>query len=268
MTQGGDAPALLDSTVAIVGLGLLGGSVGRALVGACARRIGVVAPGDADAERTARAFEVVDELASLGDAVAAADIVVLATPVREIVRLLPEVARHARPGTLVTDVGSTKVDVLAAMGAVDPALGLQLVGGHPMAGGTASGVGASDPELFSGARWAICPVPGAAPVAVERLERLVLATGADPVLTEADEHDRAVALVSHLPRLVAMQLVALLEEVDPDDAALARTLAGRGWAGATRLAAGDDAMWDDVLATNAANVTRVAAALAARLAGA
>ena len=259
-------PSIAESTVTIIGVGLIGGSLGRALDGRCARRIGVVRDGDADTERTALALEVVDEVLPFAEAVAAADIVVLCVPVGEILRLLPSVAAAARPGTLVTDVGSTKRDVVHAMFA-QRASGATFVGGHPMAGGTVHGLSAVDARLFDGARWVLCattedPVED---TAVARAAALAEAMGADPIIVDAAEHDRALALVSHLPRVVASSLVDLLERRSPDEP-LAGILAARGWAGATRLAHGDDTMWADTLGSNRLELLEVIEELRTQLA--
>lgn len=261
--SGAGGVRLADATIAIVGVGLLGGSLGRALAGKCARRLGVVAAGDTDSASVALELGAVDDVVSLEDAVAAADIVVLAAPVHTNIDLIPEVARSARPGTLVTDVGGSKTAVVAAMSAAALSPNVQLIGGHPMCGGTTGGVAASRADLFVDARWAVCPLAGAgdADPAVARLTELISAVDALPVICDATAHDRAVALVSHLPRKIATALCDVLDAQPEADRTLAHKLAGRGWAGVTRLAEGDAAMWDDVLDTNATEIARVAAEL-------
>ncbi|MCW2928645.1 MAG: prephenate dehydrogenase [Thermoleophilia bacterium] len=268
MTDAARRPELPDATVVIVGVGLLGGSLGRALSGRCAQRIGVVEDDDRDTARTAVALDAVDTVEPLAEAMAAADIVVLATPVGTTLQLLREVDRLVGPGTLVTDLGGAKGVIVEAMAQLRD--DVEHVGGHPMCGGTTAGVGASDPAMFIGARWAVCPVArgaeGDGMGAAARLSQVVEAVGADPVVVDAGEHDRAVALVSHLPRVVAAQLVDCRESIqDAGDRELATILASRGWRGATRLAAGDEAMWDDVLAANADALAPQLRALAARL---
>lgn len=236
--------ASLDgATVAIVGVGLVGGSLGLALGGRCARRVGVVDAGDERAARDAQLLGAVDEVAGLEAAIPAADIVVLATPVRTTIELLPRIAQLARPGTLVTDVGSTKAAIVAAMRAAGG--NATYAGGHPMAGGVTPGVANATASLFEGATWVACPVPGH-DAALERVHELARAVGATPRTMEAAEHDRAAALVSHLPYVLARSLVRRLGE-RPD----AGPLAAAGWRRATQGAAGDEAMWRDILETNA-----------------
>lgn len=258
---------LAASTVAVVGLGLLGGSLAAALEGRCRRRVGVVRPGDHETARLALASGVVDEVQPLAGAVAGADVVVLAAPVRSIIAMLPDVAASARPGTLVTDVGGSKSAIVEAMReAASSAPGVLFVGGHPMCGGTTRGLSAIDAGMFTGARWALCALEEhAAPLALDHACDLVRTVGAEPLVTPAAEHDRAVALVSHAPRVLATSLAETLAGRPGGDRELATALAGRGWAGATRLALGDAQMWSDAIETNAAQVAAVARELAGRL---
>jgi prephenate dehydrogenase len=251
-----------ESTIAIVGVGLLGGSIGLALEGRVERRIGVIGPGD-DAAAARRA---VDEVVSLEAAVAAADVVVLATPVRTIVEFVPRVTLLAREGALMTDVGSTKQEIVAAMTyAARERPDLAIAGGHPMRGGVAAGVDHASPDLFDGADWLLCPVAGASDDSIARASQLVRATGAEPRIIACDEHDPAVALVSHVPYVLATALVERLEKLP-----LAQVIASAGWQRITAGAGGDEAMWQDILATNAGPIAdeldELAATLAARAA--
>lgn len=255
-------PPLERAGVAIVGLGLLGGSLGSALHGRCARRIGVVEPGDEQNAAAACAAGIVDDVLELDEAVAVADMVLLCTPVATVLDLLPRVAAAARPGAVVTDVGSTKAAIVQAMR--DAGGEAQFLGGHPMCGGTTAGLSAIDPEMFRGAPWALCPVEPDAAQEPSLVLELLQAVGAVPVRIGADEHDRTVAVTSHLPYALAQALVHLHQERVAGDTRAAQ-LAGRGWSGATRLAAGDVAMWRDVLVTNREHLTDAIAALVAQL---
>lgn len=250
--------SLRDATVAIVGVGLLGGSLAYALEGRCARRIGVVGPGeDPDA-----ALRAVDEVRTLEAAVAEADVVVLATPVRTIVELVPRVATLAKPGTLVTDLGSTKGAVVAAMTrAARERPDVAFAGGHPMRGGVQSGVEHASADLFEGAPWLLCPVATMGEDGIGRAGELARAAGAEPIVMSCDEHDPALALVSHLPYVVASALAERLA-ARPD----AQPLAGTGWQRITAGAGGDEAMWQDILATNATAIADELDELAATLA--
>jgi prephenate dehydrogenase len=244
------AHALDECTVAIVGLGLMGGSLGLALAGRCAHRIGV----DLDHAAAEAAVEAgaVDEHAPLATAAARADIVVLAVPVRQVGLLARDVAAWMRPGRVLTDLGSTKVDACAALDAVDEHV--DSIGGHPMCGREVSGIAHADAELFRGARWVLVPTLRTTPVARALATELATAVGASPIEVDRHVHDRAVATASHLPYVIAQALAGSLVEADARTSGMAGRLAATGFRGASRLASGDVQMWLDVLATNGPNV--------------
>ena len=244
--------------VAFLGLGLIGGSVARALRGAESM---------ADAElvawtpagrgpRAAVDAGAIDAAAGWPEAaIEGASLVVLAGPPLACVDMLGSLGGAWRgalaPGATVTDVASTKAVVTAAAAAA----GVPFAGGHPMAGRERSGFAAGDAELFAGRPWVITEaVAGGDPGAVRGLAE---ACGAMPVDMDAARHDRLVAAISHLPLLGA---VVLAETVtgSPGEAAAdwadASRLAASGWRDTTRLARGDTAMGADILATNAAAV--------------
>src|SRR6185503_7860602 len=175
-------------TVAIVGLGLVGGSLARALSAGGYRVIGHDRPHVLRQALAARAIAVAARSVPL--AVADADVVVLAASPRTNRRLLSQVARAARPGATLTDVGSVKRGICGDA----RRRGLRwFVGGHPMAGREASGFAASKPDLFHGRRWILTPAADMAPAALRSVRALVRAVGARPVLMSPAEHDRAVA---------------------------------------------------------------------------
>jgi prephenate dehydrogenase len=236
---------LAESTVAIVGVGLLGGSVGMALAGQCAWRIGVV--GDADDTVAPVTSGCVDVVAPLEVAVGAADLVVLAAPVRAIVELVAQVGAAARPGTVVTDVGSTKRAIVAAMDELPE--GVAAVGGHPMAGGELPGLEHADGELFEGRSWALVPTARTTPAADRLVRELVAAVGGEVVDVPADDHDRIVALTSHVPYVLGQALLAAQAQLAAE-LPQAELLTGGGFRDVTRLARGDQRMWADILATN------------------
>jgi len=239
--------------VAVVGLGLVGGSLARALSRAGYTVVGVDRPAVAHRARTARA--VARAAGSLEEAAALGDILVLAAPPAANLRLLRRVARSARPGIVVTDVGSVK----GPIGREADRLGLAFVGGHPMAGNERSGFAASSPGLFRGRSWILCPGGGASRSAIASVRRLVRAAGARPVRMSAAEHDRTVAFLSHVPQLVSW---ALLDAARADPVARRRlAAAGPGFAGMTRLAASPTALWRDILAQNRRETARAVRAL-------
>jgi monofunctional chorismate mutase len=241
--------ALSHGRLLIVGLGLIGCSVGAA-ARSCRRFAGVsgydVDPGRArEAERRGYVDRLVTEFAA---EVAEADIVVLAAPVDEIVLLIAKVGPLLTRGALLTDVGSVKRPVTAAMNGLPGHV--RAVAGHPMAGKTESGPASADPSLFRGAEWALVATRRTDREARERAGSFVRALGALPRWMEAEAHDRAVARSSHLPVLAAIALVQTLSaaraarSADPP-------LLGPGFRKASRVAAGDAVMTTQMLARNA-----------------
>ena len=198
----------------------------------------------------------------LATGVAEAALIVLGTPVRTILRLLPEVGRHAMPGALVMDMGSSKVQICAAM--ADLPEGLQPVGAHPMCGKEMAGFAAADAGLYRGRPFVLCPLARTAPGALETARSLALAIGGRPLVVDPVAHDRAVAAISHLPYTVA---AALIRTVDALDDPLAWSLAASGFRDTTRVAASDVDMMLDTLLTNRQAVLAGLTIFAEQLAG-
>jgi len=226
-------------TAAVLGTGLIGASFAMAL-----RQAGWTAAGwDPDREALAAAAErgALDRVCAAGEeAVEGADLVVLAGPLEAILETLPEL----RTGALVTDVAGVKVPVVEA----DRPPGLRLVAGHPMAGREHAGPSAATPALFRGAAWIVCP-DRAAPEDAARIEEIVRSVGAVPHVMAAAEHDRAAALISHLPQVIAVLLVNLASD-DPE----ALRLAAGSFRDLTRVAASEPGWWPGLLAANRRNV--------------
>ena len=251
------------ATVCIVGLGLMGGSLALALRearGASQRILGVARRPDVlDAARAAGAID--EGTSDLATGVAGAVTVVLATPVRTILRMLPEVGRYALPGALVLDLGSSKAQICAAMAEMPE--GLQPVGGHPMCGKEVAGFAAADAGLFRERPFVLCPLPRTAPEALERAIRLARNTGARPIVLDPAAHDRAVAGISHLPYAAATALVNCVAAADDP---VAWSLASSGFRDTSRLASSDVEMMLDILLTNREAVVDWLARYAAQLA--
>jgi prephenate dehydrogenase len=234
--------------VAILGLGQIGGSVGRALI-AAGDPWRVVGWTRSEAGRRAAAADGLDVTETMGEACAGSDVVVLAAPPLACLELIDALAAENRgdlaTGAVITDVASTKAALIARAAG----RGLRYVGGHPMAGREASGYGASDPGLFTGRPWVITPAEPPDAEAESRVAAVAVACGAEVIRLGAAEHDAAVAAISHLPLVVAAALVEAV--ADGHDWPLARRLAAGGWASMTRLARGDIEMATGILATNA-----------------
>jgi prephenate dehydrogenase len=252
--------------VTLLGLGLIGGSIAKALAAARSRgqnvRISAWSP-SGDGPRSAFSDGTLDRVASdPSDAIAEADLVVLAGPPLSLVATLagfgPGGPLEGALGsdTTLTDVASTKrVAVAAAEDA-----GLRFVGGHPMAGRETSGWTASDAELFVGRPWVVTPAAGSTAADVQRVEWLASVCGARPVRMTAAEHDAVVAAISHAPLVVAVALVEAVAGVGEagvsEDWPAAARLAATGWRDMTRLARGDPTMAAGIVVTNATEVVR------------
>ena len=241
----------------VVGVGLIGGSLALAAKQAGAVQT-VVGVGRSEASRAvARSRGLTDRLAEdLVSGVRGADLVVLAVPVREIVRLLPEVAPLADPACVVTDVGSVKGPILAAGDVAFP--DGRFVASHPIAGKEQAGPAAARADLFRGANWILTPGKGTRPAALEKVTALWRAAGASVLRMEAGWHDEVFATVSHLPHLVAYALMDAVLGMDRGRERL-RFSAG-GLRDFTRVAASHPTMWRDIFLMNRDPILRVLAA--------
>ncbi len=233
--------------VAVVGLGLIGGSMALELKGSgfAARVVGVEA--DPRRAKEALARGLVSELTPLTDAAGTADLVILAAPVDAVVRLLPEVLSLIRPDAVVMDVGSTKQTILAAV--QDHPARTRFVATHPMAGSERSGPAAAHTGLFAGRTAIMCDRAHSAPDAVQRVADLYTALGMNRVDLDAAAHDRWMAFVSHAPHALAYALVRALDRLGPE-AEAARALAGTGFASVSRLAQSPPEVWAPIFLHN------------------
>lgn len=251
--------------LAIIGLGLIGGSIARAIRSdnPAATIESIVAWSPTGLGPAAAMSEgVIDRAAAtLAEAVDRAELIVLATDPLACLELLDMIAATDFAGEppTITDVASTKAVIVNRA----DRLRLSFVGGHPMAGLETSGYGHSRSDLFAGKPWVICPGAQARPIDLERVAQLVAACGAEAHRISAREHDRAVAAVSHLPLALAAALVQAVSGAD--DWPIARALAAGGWSSATRLARGDVAMGAGIAATNAPELARRIRAMLSQL---
>jgi prephenate dehydrogenase len=251
--------------VGIIGLGLIGGSLGLAFRqqrDSAGKPKYLVIGYDTSPERRQQAVQrgvidqVSDDLASLAQQ---SQVVMIATPVLAVRQALAAIAPHLRPETLVTDTASTKATVLHWARELLPA-GARFIGGHPMAGGTGS-LEDARPDLFQGTIYCVVPSrhPENARAALEdnddathtttaMLEELIAALGAQPLRIDAETHDRCVAAISHLPFLTSTALVETV--ADAPDYEIMRQLASSGFRDTSRLAAGDPAMYQGIVLTN------------------
>lgn len=234
--------------LAIVGVGLLGGSVAKAARARGVAREIVGVGRDAGRLEAAGRDGAFDRVTTdLAAGVRDADVVVLAAPVIAILTLLDAVAKVVGPETIVTDVGSTKRAIVVTAEGLARVRPLRFVGSHPMAGSEQAGYAHARVDLFDGATVIVTPGDAADPAAVKTIVSLWEALGAGRVVTLApDAHDRAVAAISHLPHLVAFALVDAVERFEPG----AFDVAARGFRDTTRIAAADPTMWEEIFRDN------------------
>jgi prephenate dehydrogenase len=259
-------PAPLVGTVVLAGVGLIGGSVGLGLQQRFLARRVIGLDRDPAVLEAARGLGVIDEARlEAGPWLEDADLVVLATPTRTLERLAGEVAPHLRRDAIVTDVGSAKADVVAAL---TPRM--RFVGGHPMAGSERVGVLNADPSLLENAVWVLTPTGGTDAAALAAVADLVRALGAHPIEVAPELHDRLVATVSHVPYLASVALTQLVAEADERE--LLMLLAAGGFRDLTRVASGSPRMSRDMVVANrfavreaVARFARALTALAERL---
>jgi prephenate dehydrogenase len=245
--------------VAVLGVGLIGGSIGLAARG----RLGAeVAGSDPDSRTLERALEL-GALDLAGDSVAeaceGAELVFCAAPVGELPELVEAALEASSAETAVSDVGSTKRELVAALGDDE-----RFIGGHPLAGAETSGVENARAELFEGARWYLTPTPRSGGLLYDRLQRALAEIGARPQAIDADTHDRVMATVSHLPHVVANVLVgeaasALAEESErlPE--------VGPSLRDTTRVAGANPGIWGGILSSNREAVAAAIDGAVARL---
>jgi len=243
---------LTDVQVAIVGLGLMGGSLAGALRGQCQAVIGVARR--AETIDAALSQGLVDRGAtSLEAGVREADVVVLATPVRVIIQQLAEIGPLLPQGCLLMDLGSTKSRIVAEMAQLPDHV--QPLGGHPMCGKEMSGIKVADPALYQGCTFILTPLPRTSETALALGRALAEAAGAHPLVLEPERQDFLVATVSHLPYLLACALVATADATTSADPAAWEIVAG-GFRDTSRVAGSDVTMMVDILLTNQKEVLK------------
>jgi cyclohexadieny/prephenate dehydrogenase len=244
-------PEPLFQRLALIGIGLIGSSVAR-----IARERGDLA---AEVVVTARSAATLDRVVQLGiadrveadpgRAVAGADAVMLCAPVGAFAGIAAAIAPHLAPGTIVTDVGSTKQSVIRDVCPLLPP-GVQFVPGHPLAGTEYSGPDAGFTTLFVN-RWTLLtPLPDSDPAAVERIAELWRRCGSMVEHMDPAHHDRVLAIVSHLPHLIAFTICGTADDLSDESRQEVLKFAASGFRDFTRIAASDPVMWRDVFLNN------------------
>jgi prephenate dehydrogenase len=234
--------------IAILGVGLIGGSIGLAARARVDAHVSGYDTTEGVLESALELGAIDDAAGDVASAVRAADVVFVATPVAALARATHEALEHAGAGCVVSDVGSTKR--MLALEARDE----RFVGGHPLAGAEGAGVTQARADMFDGATWYLTPAKGTSGVLYERLHRLLVALGAQPAAVDAEAHDRVMACVSHLPHVLANVLVAEAESMVEHDedvtAVFAGGAAGPSFRDATRVAGANSSIWTDIYLAN------------------
>ena len=248
--------------VAIVGVGLIGGSLGMALR---ERRLAssVVGVGrNANTLQKAVGLGAIDAFVTdFAEGVQNADLVVLATPIGQILADTEKLPGSLSPGAIVTDVGSTKGEIAEAGDRFLPGV---FVPGHPMAGGERSGVEAARANLFEEATWAITPTPHTNPDALQTVRHLAQAVGARVITLSPQEHDEAVAATSHLPHVLAYALASVAGQKAARNAHVPDLAAG-SFASGTRVAQSSPELWREIAFSNRAALADAVRACQAEL---
>ena len=239
--------SLKGGTLALVGVGLMGGSLGLA-----ARRVGVrevlgVSRSATTLDLALERGAITTACPSLEEAAAAADVVIVATPVRLVVEHVKAALRASGPETIVTDVGSTKGPLMRAL---TPDEQRRCIGGHPLCGSEAAGVANARPSLYEGATYFLTPGSHVDPEAYRRLYGFIGDIGARPVAVDPEEHDRLMAVMSHLPHVLANVLMTQAgQHAGSRDALLS---AGPSFRDLTRVAGSNRRVWSDIFLDNRA----------------
>jgi prephenate dehydrogenase len=247
-------------TVAIFGVGLIGGSFALALrkAGFSGQILGVSSP---ETIQRALDLKVIDDAAEPEQAAHAADLIYLSQPILQIIDSLPQVARSIRPSALVTDAGSTKSEIVQSAAALFSHG--QFLGGHPMAGRERRGVDAAEGDLFSGRPYVLTPhsITQLEQPNAQQFQEWLAKIGAVPIVLDPAEHDRIVAFTSHLPQLASTALAAMLSaRSEPKSRVFGPALLD-----STRLALSSFDIWGDIFATNRAPALEALSAYIAQL---
>ncbi|MBN2105346.1 prephenate dehydrogenase [bacterium] len=235
--------------IAILGVGLIGGSLGLAIKRKQpgSHIIGISSPGALEGAIAIGAIDEAVRKDHLERGIYDADLVILCNPIQEILQRLPEVAGAVKPGALVTDAGSTKLQIFEkAKFCMDS--DSYFIGGHPMAGSEARGIQAADALLFENAVYVLTPLDNTPEDIQKKMISLVECIGAKAIFISPDLHDRIAAAVSHVPQILAVTLMNLISK--PDKSSLHLKLAAGGFRDMTRIASSPYDIWEDIITTN------------------
>ncbi len=242
-------PSLSDKTILIVGLGMIGGSIARAIRDQLPNQIILATDSDVSVLDQAIADDTINKGGSLGELTDDTDLCILAIPPLTLFDVVPELANKCKPGMVVTDVGSVKSHILPVVNDIGGEFAENFVPGHPIVGSEQTGYGAADGSLFQGRKTILTPQSSTSTSAVALVNQLWRTIGAEVLGMSPEKHDQVLAATSHLPHLLAFAIVdVLLHREASDD--IFRYAAG-GFADFSRVASSDAKMWSDVFVANA-----------------
>ena len=243
-------PEPLFDRIALIGIGLIGSSIARDVKALGLAREVVVSTRSAETLRRAEELELGTSYAlSAADAVEGADLIIVSVPVGASEAVARQIAPHLKPGAIVTDVGSTKASVIAQMAPHMPK-SVHFIPGHPLAGTEKSGPDAGFTGLFQG-RWCIfTPLPGTDAAALAKLKAFWEALGSKIDEMDPEHHDKVLAIVSHLPHIIAYNIVGTADDLEAVTQSEVIKYSASGFRDFTRLAASDPTMWRDVCLHN------------------
>lgn len=250
--------------LSIVGTGLIGGSIG--LTALDRSLVDRVTGFDIHPDRAQKALakSAITHIAeSAGEAVRDADLVIIATPVSEVVQTFEEIAGQLKDGAIVTDVGSTKSRIVSQIGSLSTARA-SFIGGHPIAGSEAEGIEAAQPDLYAGCFWILTPTSSTEATEYKNLVSFISGLGARVISLDPHRHDELVALTSHLPQILASVLMAYAWDRARENKDLPLITAG-GFRDMTRIAASSPDLWIDILKDNREAVSEILAGFEAAL---
>ncbi|WP_408956521.1 prephenate dehydrogenase/arogenate dehydrogenase family protein [Natroniella sp. ANB-PHB2] len=253
------------SKIAVVGVGLIGSSLGLAFQDL--EQVEEVVGIDQNSSHLQQALEmgVINSTASLKEGVQGVDLVIVATPVGTIVDLIEEITLHVDQETLITDVGSTKSSLVEQLEVTVAAKEQIYIAGHPMTGSEVVGPSGADKYLFENAIYVLTETEQTDQTALTALKALLEKLGAQVLVLDPKRHDQIVALTSHLPHIVAVNLMQVIDQFAQSDGLITSLTAG-GFRDTTRIAAGDPTMWKDIFLYNQVEVLKVVEAFEDKLA--
>jgi len=236
--------------ITIIGVGLIGGSFGLALK-ENRPNFKIVGVDKQEVIKKAIARGAIDEgTVNLEEGVKEADVVIMATPVKTILGLLPQINSFLKKGCLVTDTGSTKAKIIETANQVLPQ-DIHFIGGHPMAGSEEYGIESANPHLFQDRTYILTPTKKSNLIAIEKIFSLVKMIGANKLVLNPLDHDRIVGVVSHLPQIMAVSLINMVSElVQKENNNNYFKAVGEGFKDMTRIALSPCKIWEDICDTN------------------